>query len=205
MRRSEAETYGAATNERSAVSRGSLMFALALAAAGLYATTGAIELAHNQPRIFADAIDYWLEAAFVAALALSTTTLVILARAGLHGPLAVRGWAVAAAGHGCLLVAALATLVAGRELLDALFVVGFLATLGSYLLLAVLDAGARIIPGRAGFVFLAGFALTVAVDNVVSGTGGLVLGMVWAAFARLLSTSYELTLAGRTSPHPVSR
>jgi hypothetical protein len=160
---------------------------LALAAAGLYAIAGAVELAHDQPAVFADPIDYWLEASFVAALAASVAVLAALGRAGLAGRSGTIGWHVAAAGNAALMVAATATLVAGRESLDPLFGLGFLAIVIGYLTLTVIDLRRKLVPRRGGLVLLAGFVATAVVDNLVAGAGGLVLAAAWAALSRLIA------------------
>jgi hypothetical protein len=160
---------------------------VALAAAAFYAITGAIELAHDQPTVFVSPIDYWLEACFVAGLAAGVAVLASLGRAGLSGRAATIGWVVAAAGHAGLLIAASATLVNGRESLDPLFGLGFLAIALGYLILAAVDVKGTLIPRRGGFVLLGGFVATAVLDNLVAGAGGLVLAAAWAAFSRLIA------------------
>jgi hypothetical protein len=169
------------------MSRRSTLSLLALAAAVLYGLSGAIELAHDQPTVFAAPIDYWLEACFVAALAASTGVLAAIGRAGLSGRAGATGWAVATAGTAALLVAAAATLVEGRERLDPLFGLGFLAIVVGYLTLAVIDLRGKLIPRRGGLVLLAGFVATAVIDNLVAGAGGLVLAATWAALSRLIA------------------
>ena len=160
---------------------------IALAAAGLYAVTGALELSHDQPPIFADPIDYVIEVAFVVALLASVVVLARLARAGLAGRSGTIGWTLATAGNGALLVAAGATAIDGREALDPLFPLGFLAIVAGYATLAVVDLRRRLDPPRAGLVLLVGFIATAVVDNLVVGGGTLVLAATWAALARLIA------------------
>jgi hypothetical protein len=177
------------------------LFALAAAVAGLYAVTGVLQLIHDQPTVFADPIDYWIEAAFAGALALSVVLLASLARVGASSRARAAGWTLAAGGHAALLVAALATAIDGREALDALFPLGFLAIVAGYVTLAVLDLRKRLLPSRAGLVLLIGFVGAVIVSGVVGalldsggdgGTGGgLVLAASWAALARLISEPME--------------
>jgi hypothetical protein len=169
------------------MSRRNTLYLLALAAAGFYAIAGAIEVAHDQPTVFADPIDYWLEASFVAGLAATVAVLASIGRAGLSGRAGTIGWLLAAAGNAALLVAATATLVAGRESLDPLFVLGFLAIVVGYVTLAVTDARGKLVPRRGGLVLLAGFVATAVVDNLVAGAGGLVLAAAWAALSRLIA------------------
>jgi hypothetical protein len=172
------------------MSRRNTLSLLALVAAAFYAVTGAIELAHDQPTVFADPIDYWLEACFVVALAASAAVLATIGRAGLSGRSGAIGWLAAAAGNAALLVAAAATLVEGRESLDPLFALGFLAIVLGYLTLAVTDLRGRLVPNRGGVVLLAGFVATVVLDNLVAGAGGLVLAAAWAAFSRLIAVPH---------------
>jgi hypothetical protein len=183
------------------------LFWIALAASVLYAATGVIELAHDQPTVFASPLDYWLEAIFVAALAASAAVLATLAGRGSTGAGATTGWALAACGHLVLLVAALATAIEGREALDPIFPLGFLAIVAGYIVLAVLDARKRLVPKRAGLVLLAGFVGAVVVSSVVGVAvgsdgdggvgGGLVLAAAWAALARLISESMTSTSLDR--------
>lgn len=177
------------------MSRHSMLVRLALVVVGAYAVTGALELAHDQPTVFSDPVDYVIEAAFVVALLASVSVLVWLCRAGLSTRPATVGWAVAALGHGALATAALATALAGREALDPLFALGFLAIVAGYLTLAVSDLRNHLVPSRSGIVLVVGFVATAIVDNLVTGGGTLVLAATWAALARLMSLPH-------TSTHP---
>ena len=162
---------------------------LALTAAGLYAVTGAIGIAHDQPTAFADPIDYVLEWAFVGALAATVLALAILGRSG-----AGLGALIAAIGHVLVLVPATATAVDGREALDTLFVAGFLTIVVGYLILAVGDARRRLSPAGIGLILLLGWCATVAVD-ATTGAGGFVLAASWAGVARVAGPS-EVARAG---------
>lgn len=192
--------------------RPSTLFWLAAAAAGLYAVTGVLEFTHDQPTIFADPIDYWIEGVFAGALALSVVVLASLARLAAPGHAGAVGWTLAAVGHAALLAAALATAIDGREALDGLFPLGFLAIVAGYLTLAVLDLRKRLQPARTGLVLLIGFVGAVIVSGVVGalldsggdgGTGGgLVLAASWAALARLVPEPVEPSHLRRPSPGP---
>ncbi len=160
---------------------------LALLAAGAYALTGVLEIVHDQPAVFADPADYVIEAAFAVALLAGVSVLVLLSRAGLSGRVATVGWALAAAGNAALATAALATTIAGREVLDPLFPLGFVVIVVGYLILAVCDLRNRLTPPRTGLVLVVGFIATAVVDNLVTGGGTLVLAATWAALARLMS------------------
>ena len=158
---------------------------IALAAAALYAVAGAIELAHDQPTVFAGPIDYWIEIAFGGALVASAVTLAWLRGSSPASRAAAVGWVLAAVGHVILLVAVTATAVQGREALDPVFPIGVLAIVAGYLTLAVVDLRKRLVPSRAGLVLLVGFVVTAVLDNT------LVLAAAWAALGRLISASEQ--------------
>ena len=179
------------------MSRRTRLTQLALLAAAAYAVTGALELSHDQPTVFADTLDYVIEGMFVVALVASVGVLVYIAKAGLSGRTATFAWSVAAAGNFSLATAALATTLEGREALDPLFPLGFLAIVVGYLALAVVDLRARLVPPRAGLVLLVGFIATAIVDNLVTGGGTLVLAATWAALGRLIATPGAVEQPGR--------
>ncbi len=179
------------------MSRRTTLFQLALLAAGAYALTGALELSHDQPTVFADTLDYVIEVTFVVALAASVGVLLSIARAGLSSRAAAAGWSVAAAGNAALATAAMATTIEGREALDPLFPLGFLAIVVGYGVLAVVDLRRRLVPPRAGLVLLVGFIATAVIDNLVTGGGTLVLAATWAALGRLIVTPDAVAPPGR--------
>jgi hypothetical protein len=176
--------------------RRNILFSIALLAAALYAVEGALELTHDQPTVFADSIDYWIEGFFAAALLASVAVLASLARADRSSRAATVGWALGAVGHSALLAAAIATSFEGRESLDALFGLGFLAIVGGYMTLTVVDLRGRLVPARGGLVLLVGWIAAIVVDSV--GAGGIALAASWAALSRLLSTE-------EPSPSPTRR
>lgn len=175
------------------MSRHNAIVRLALVAVGAYAVTGALELSHGQPTVFSDPVDYVIEAAFFVALLASVSVLLWLCRAGLSTRPATVGWAVAAAGHAALATAALATALAGRETLDPLFPLGFLAILAGYLTLGASDLRNHLAPARSAIVLVVGLVATAIVDNLVTGGGTLVLAATWAALARLMSAPHTST------------
>ena len=179
------------------MSRSTMLARLALLAAGAYAVTGALELGHDQPTVFASPIDYVIEATFVLALAASVGVLFAIGRARLSGRPAMAGWMVAVAGNAALATAALATTIEGREALDPLFPLGFLAIVAGYLTLAIVDLRSRLVPPRAGLLLLLGFIATAVIDNLVTGGGTLVLAATWAALGRLLSAREAISPSGR--------
>jgi hypothetical protein len=181
------------------MTRHPILSRVALLAAGAYALTGTVELLHDQPAVFADPADYVIEAAFAVALLASVTVLLLLARARLSSRPASVGWGLAAAGNATLATAAIATAIAGREALDPLFPLGFLAIIAAYLTLTACDLRNRLTPPRSGLVLFVGFIATAIIDNLVTGGGTLVLAATWTAFARLLSVP---ATRNRSSQHP---
>ncbi len=179
------------------MSRPTMLTRIALLAAGAYAVTGALELAHDQPTVFADPVDYVIETAFALALAASVGVLFSVGRTRLSGRPATVGWMLATAGNAALAIAALATTIEGREALDPLFPLGFLAIVAGYLTLAVVDLRRRLAPPRVGTLLLVGFIATAVIDNLVTGGGTLVLAATWAALVRLLSAPDVSTPSGR--------
>ena len=179
------------------MSRPTILSRLALLAAGAYAVTGALELAHDQPTVFADPIDYVIETAFVLALAASVAVLFSIGRAGLSGRPAMAGWMLAVTGNAALATAALATTIDGREALDPLFPLGFLAIVAGYLTLAIVDLRSRLVPPHGGLLLLLGFIATAVIDNLVTGGGTLVLAATWAALGRLISAPDAIARSGR--------
>ena len=147
---------------------------LPLAAAALFALTGALELAHDQVSPFTSTLDYLIEGAFVAALAAGAAALWQLRDRS--GRLA---WTTVAFGYGTLVLAAGATFVRGQESLDPVFPLGVLAITLGLLAAAILDARGRLEPRGIGLALLAGWAVTVAADSVL----GIAAG--WALVALL--------------------
>ena len=158
---------------------------VAILAGALYALTGVLELGHDQREQFAGVTDYVIEAAFVAALGLSAALLWMLRKTGTGG-VATGAFLVAAAGNTVIGIAALATLIAGEEMLDPVFPLGVLLVLGGYLALLVADLRGRLTLPRAGVVLTLSFVLAAFLDEPTSGAGGLVVGAGWCALARLI-------------------
>jgi hypothetical protein len=166
----------------------------ASAAAGLYAAVGVLELAFGQETVFTTPTEYVIEWQFVAALAAAVTFLVVGARGATDRVTAV-AFAVAAAGHTAMGVAAVATALAGRESLDVLFPLGVLLGGVGLIALAVQDLRRRVRPWRGGLVLAAAFVLAIPAD-ALAGSGSLVLAAGWSAMSRLLATA--------TAPTPVA-
>lgn len=164
---------------------------LALAVASLYAAVGVLELMsdHNAEdgAALVEGIDYALEWVFATAVAataaaLGTFALTIGSRGGRAAALA------AATGHGLLAVGAATTAANGRESLDALFAVGSLVLVISYVTMAILDIRRRIQPSRVGIALAVGFVAATITDGLGIG-GGFMLAASWAAVAQLCTRS----------------
>jgi hypothetical protein len=146
----------------------------ALAAAG-YAIEGAIVIRAPQPDSGWHASGYAVEAAFVVAL-LASIPLIGLLRHSASRLSAVAAWSTRA-GFGAMLVSAIPSLVAGRNELGPLFLLGVLASVVG---LVVLSAGA--VRNRPGFwwttpTVAAGLVLSIALGDH---GGGILFGIAWA-------------------------
>ena len=166
----------------------------------LYAVTGIMSLFAPQEEVFNSFTDYLIEVLFVLAL-LGT----LLAIAGLHvlhreryGRLGAAGSLTAFVGHALLLVAAIATTLAGREALDMVFFLGSLAALVGLVLLGATTLRARVLPWWCGALLIAGLPLSVVLDVTARGSGGILLGVVWA----LVGYALLATTGGSSAQQP---
>ena len=153
----------------------------ALIAGVLYVMVALVSLVAPQATVFVSVTDYLIEALFVGALLGTLGALVGLhtAHHGRSGWLGTVGAVTTVGGYTLLAVAAAATLLAGREALDAVFPLGVLAVLAGSILLGSAVLRARVLAWWCGILLIGGFPLSVAVDVAVSGAGSLVLGVVW--------------------------
>jgi hypothetical protein len=145
-----------------------------LAAAG-YAIEGAIVIRAPQPDTGWHASGYAVEAAFVVAL-LASIPLVGLLWHSASRLSAAAAWATRA-GFGVMLASAIPSLVAGRNELAPLFLLGVLASVVG---LVVLSVGA--VRNRSGFwwttpTVAAGLILSIALGDH---GGGILFGIAWA-------------------------
>jgi hypothetical protein len=120
----------------------------ALIGGGLYVLTGIMSLLAPQEEVFDSFTDYLIEVLFVLALVGT-----LMAIAGVHvlqreryGRLGAAGSWTAFVGHALLLVVAAATTLAGREVLDMVFLLGSLAALVGLVLLGATTLRARVLP-----------------------------------------------------------
>ena len=144
-----------------------------MAAGALYALSAIQSLLAPQQRVFGSFSDYLIEIIFVLAL---VGTLVVIAalhamQSGRYGRLGAAGSFITFIGYALLFVAATATVLAGREVLDAVFPIGVLAILVGSVLLGAMTLRARVLPWWCGVLLIIGFPLTVPLDVAVGGAG----------------------------------
>ncbi|MGH3089410.1 MAG: hypothetical protein ACRDSJ_19125 [Rubrobacteraceae bacterium] len=170
-------------------------------AGAMYALTAILSLFAPQEVVFDSITDYLIEVIFVVGLA---GTLVVIAslhalQRDSYGRLGAAGSLTAFAGYALLVVAAAATTLAGREVLDAVFPVGVLAILLGSVLLGTMTLRARMLPWWCGVFLIVGFPLTVPLDIAIRGAGGIMLGIVWALIG------YALLQRGDAQAHQPAR
>lgn len=172
----------------------------AIVAGVMYVLRGIISLFDPQKPMFTSFSDYLIEVMFIVAL-LGT----LGAIAGLHalhrdsyGRLGAAGSLTTFVGTALLLVATVATALAGREALSAVFLIGFLATLVGLVLLGAAVLHARILPSWCGILLIAGFPLSAILD-VLANVGGELLGVIWTL------VGYALLSNGRASARQSTR
>jgi hypothetical protein len=155
----------------------------ALTAAALFAATAAVDIPHDQPRVFGSPIDYVLELLFALALAAASfaCNAWVCREERRSSRLAVRA---AAAGFGLLSLSAWATAARGEDTLGVAFLLGLLLVLGASVALLVLDLRRAVTPRFAGLTFALG---TVAMLALGEGYGVLAWTASWAAIAALAS------------------
>ena len=127
--------------------------------------------------------DYLLEILFSIALAGMLAGLVGLhaRQAPNYGRLGTAGFFAAFVGVFFLLASTLATILAGREVLDWLFILGFVGTLVGFVLLGTATLRARVLPRWRGILLLVA-ALGIPVYFALGSYGGAILyGLVWLA------------------------
>lgn len=151
---------------------------LAAVAGVAFAVEGAIVVRAPQGDSHWHASGYVVEAAFVVALAAALPMLTALRRSSTRlSGIALWG---ARGGFAAMLVAALPSLVLGRDALGPVFLLGVVLSLGSLLALAV-SAGRSRLPAWwvAPLAFL-GLAVGIALGDQ---GGGVVMGVAWLAIA----------------------
>lgn len=119
-----------------------------LAAGMMYTLTAILSLFAPQETVFESVTDYLIEVIFVVGLA--GTLVVVASLHGLqkesYGRLGAAGSLTTFAGYALLFVAASATALAGREVLDTVFPMGVLAILLGSILLGIMTLRARVLP-----------------------------------------------------------
>lgn len=164
-------------------------FAPLLAAVGglAYAVEGGIVVRAPQGDNHWHASGYAVEAAFVLAL---LATLPLPARLGSGtGRLAAVAARVTQGGFAALLVAAVASLASGGDVLGPLFVLGVFASLAGLLGLTASSLRHRAAGWWTAPVAFIGFALSMVLGNQ---GGGILLGLAWIAISIFLRDSEEM-------------
>jgi hypothetical protein len=153
--------------------------------------TAILSLLAPQGRVFDSFSDYLIEVTFVVALAGTLVAVMGLhvLQSGSYGRSGAAGSSIAFVGYALLLVAAAATTLAGREVLDAVFPIGVLAILIGSILLGAMTIRARVLPWWSGLLLIIGFPLTVPLDVITGGGGGLALAVVWGSVGYVLHWS----------------
>jgi hypothetical protein len=119
-------------------------------------------------------------------------------QAASYGQLGAVGFYAAFIGTALMLISTAATILAGREVLNFLFLLGFLGTLG-LVLLGVATLRARVLPQWCGVLFIAA-VFGIPVYFALGNYGGAILyGLVW------LGLGYGLWLERGTSAEQTTR
>ncbi len=106
-------------------------------------------------------------------------------QAASYGRLGAVGFYAAFVGTALMLISTAATILAGREVLNFLFVLGFLGTLG-LVLLGVATLRARVLPQWCGVLLIAA-VLGIPVYFALGNYGGAILyGLLWLALGYVL-------------------
>ena len=153
----------------------------AIVAGMMYVLTGVVSLFNPQKPVFVSFFDYLIEVIFVVALLGTLVTIAslhVLHQDSYYGRLGSAGSLTAFVGTTLLLVATVATTLAGREALGTVSFIGILATLVGLLLLGDSVLRAQVLPSWCGVLLIAGFPLSVILD-VLASVGGELLGVVW--------------------------
>jgi hypothetical protein len=137
---------------------------LALLAGSLFAVTAAIDIPHDQAKVFDSTLDYVLEASFTLALVAGAATLFSLFRSA-HGWGPRLGFGLSSLGTLTVALAAGATLVNSRETLDSVFPLGLLGITLGYLVLAVADLRRLVHPRFAGLALVGTLVAMIAVGD----------------------------------------
>lgn len=154
----------------------------------MYALTAVLSLVAPQERVFDSFSDYLIEVIFVLGLAGTLVAIVGLhaLHTGRYGLLGAVGSLIAFIGYALLLVAAAVTTLLGREALDAVFPIGVLAILVGSVLLGAMILRARVLPWWCGVLLIVGFPLSVLLDVITGGAGGLALAVIWGLVGYVL-------------------
>ncbi len=151
-----------------------------MSAGVFYCNTTIFDIIAPQTTVFTRPTDYLIEVLFVMALLLT-----LVAYAGLHalhrsraGRFELCSYAITTGGTTCFTLAAIATLVAGREVLGVLFLFGVLAAFLGSICFGMALLQANILPRWISIMLMLALPVSVLLDAV---GGGILLGLVWLA------------------------
>jgi hypothetical protein len=172
---------------------------IAAIGAGLgYIGTAALDLLQPQTSIFTRPTDYAIEALFVVALLLT-----LVGYAGIHARHGGRGgrfeaesFRAALVGTTGIAVPAFATLLAGREILGPIFLLGVLIALIGNICFGISVLRAGVLPRWFGWALMLGLPISIPLDAL---GGGLVLGAVWIALGVVLMAERQLLVHRRAT------
>ena len=165
---------------------GALLAGIAWLASGLFSLVtgqGAAELQDPYAELGTFFSYYLLEILFSIALAGMLAGLVGFhaRQAPNYGRLGTAGFFAAFVGVFFMLASTVATILAGSEVLDWLFVLGFVGTLVGFVLLGTATLRARVLPRWCGILLLLA-VLGIPVHFALGSYGGAILdGLVWLA------------------------
>lgn len=112
-----------------------------------------------------------------------------------YGRLGTAGFLAAFVGVFFLLASTVATILAGREVLDWLFILGFVGTLVGFVLLGAATLRARVLPRWCGVLLIVA-VLGIPVYFTLGNYGGAILyGLVWLALGYALWSEGERRLS----------
>jgi hypothetical protein len=157
----------------------------AISAGAMYALQGVILL--FEPRT-----DEWSTSDDVVYSVFATAVLLTLvALLGLHsqhheryGRLGLTGFCLSSIGLSCLFVTAVVRIVSGGEVLDLVFILGFLLAIVGYVLLGVAIFGARVLPRWSAPLPLVGALGAVLLQDKRG--AGILMGGVWVLLGYVL-------------------
>lgn len=171
-----------------------------IAAGMMYIVAGILNLLDPQSDVFVSLFDYLIEFVFAVAWlgTLGAIASLHAAQREGHGQLGTAGSATAFVGYVLLFVVSVANILAGREVLGIVVLLGLLGVLVGLILLGIAILRTRSLPRWCGVLLIVVIPLT-AILNLTINAGGIVQGLVWALIGVTLLSS------GQTSSQQPTR